>query len=113
MIAIYKYTAIYPAGLGLSRFIFHKVINITIYGKFGVCKNSSLAKIDTEGKMTMDTPLDVTAAEKTEILLSAGACRHGVREEQKKYTVFLVEDSSDDRNLILQTLQRSPLVRQR
>ena len=36
--------------------------------------------------------------------------RFGKNTEVAKYTVFLVEDDSLDRNIILQTLQRSPYV---
>ena len=36
--------------------------------------------------------------------------RYGRNVEGTKYTVFLVEDDSTDRNIILQTLQRSPYV---
>lgn len=36
--------------------------------------------------------------------------RYGKKPDQTKYTVFLVEDDSMDRNAILQTLQRSPFV---
>jgi CheY-like chemotaxis protein len=38
------------------------------------------------------------------------ADRYGKNPELTKYTVFLVEDDSMDRNIILQTLQRSPFV---
>ncbi|TAL38781.1 MAG: response regulator [Alphaproteobacteria bacterium] len=36
--------------------------------------------------------------------------RYGKKPDQTKFTVFLVEDDSMDRNIILQTLQRSPFV---
>lgn len=38
------------------------------------------------------------------------ADRYGKSPELAKYTVFLVEDDSMDRNIILQTLQRSPYI---
>lgn len=38
------------------------------------------------------------------------ADRYGRKVDQTKFTIFLVEDDSSDRNIILQTLQRSPFV---
>jgi CheY-like chemotaxis protein len=42
--------------------------------------------------------------------VDSSVARFGRWKEKRKYTIFLVEDDRVDRNIILYTLQRSPLV---